>query len=64
MPTWVLTVIVVGVLNGQPIAYQQVEDQLRSPEHCLEVVREIQRTLPRRHRILNPICERGRVWAT
>ena len=62
LETYTLTFLLVGMLHGRPVELPQVRQDLSSPEHCLQVVREVRRTLPKGVRIQSPVCSHDRRW--
>jgi ABC-type Fe3+ transport system substrate-binding protein len=44
---YTLTFILVSMLNGRQVQVPQTWEDLASPEHCMRVVREVQRSLAR-----------------
>lgn len=59
---YTLTFVLVSMLNGQQVRVPQTWEDLASPEHCLRVVREVQRDLPRGVMLRDAICSRTQRW--
>ena len=62
LETYTLTFLLVGMLHGQAIELRQVRQELTSVEHCLQVVQEVRRTLPKSVRIQQPVCSKHKRW--
>ena len=62
MTSWILTFVVVSVVNGNLVQHQHTAMDMRGPDHCISVLRSVQQNLPRTARIVRPRCQE--VWRT
>lgn len=62
LETYTLTFLLVGMLHGQMVELPRVRQDLTSVEHCMRVVQDVRRTLPRGMSIQRPVCSKHRRW--
>lgn len=62
MTSWILTFVVVVSVNGQRVERHQTTLDMRGPDHCVLVLRDARRGLPRGARIERARC--SEVWRT